>query len=721
VSRTYAYNASGDLYTVTYNDGTPSVTYTYDRRGRQATVVRNSITTSLSFNEADRVLTESYSGGTLAGLSVNNTYNGYLQRDSVNIKNGSTVLQSASFGYDTAGRLSTVTDGAYSAAYAYEANSALIRSVTFTNTAAGGLVSSRAYDYLNRLTSISSVGYGSAASLLPVSYAYRYNAANQRTQATLGDGSYWVYQYDALGQVISGKRYWSDGTPVAGQQFQYGFDDIGNRKTTAAGGDAGGQNLRSATYTANYLNQYSSRTVPAYLDVLGLANPTATVTVNGNGTYRKGEYFQYALNIPNSTPQYPSITVSAQWGTTNQSSTGKAYVPATPENLGYDTDGNLTSDGRWSYTWDGENRLTQMIRDTDTPSGARQKLTFEYDWQGRRIRKKFYTYNSGWVLQSDLAFLYDGWLLMGELNAASSNDKVRTYVWGTDLSGSIGGAGGVGGLLKVTYYGSTTTNAFVSYDGNGNIVALVDGASGSFAARYEFGPFAEPIRASGPMAMADPIRWSSKYQDDESELSYYGWRFYNPGTGRWLNRDPIEEKRGGPNLCAFVVNNPLTYIDTHGREVYAYCPSCRMPISPFEPKPHVCPPKPPRPPQYPDGFAVCTRWIDEPGFIVNCINHCGGAHTYVQYATTPKPPETGPMYLWGRGFTKGGVETERKFNPSTCTRCKKSDESKSDAEIMDCISNHPPSKPYSWGMLFNKYVCKEWAWEAATACGLSCK
>jgi hypothetical protein len=62
--------------------------------------------------------------------------------------------------------------------------------------------------------------------------------------------------------------------------------------------------------------------------------------VNGNSAYRKGEYFQYALNIPNSTPRYPSVTVSAEWGTTNQSSTGKAYLPATQEHFGYDGDGN---------------------------------------------------------------------------------------------------------------------------------------------------------------------------------------------------------------------------------------------------------------------------------------------------------------------------------------------------------------------------------------------
>jgi len=42
--------------------------------------------------------------------------------------------------------------------------------------------------------------------------------------------------YDNLGQVTSGKKYFADGTPVPGQQFEYGFDDIGNRSSTKAGG-----------------------------------------------------------------------------------------------------------------------------------------------------------------------------------------------------------------------------------------------------------------------------------------------------------------------------------------------------------------------------------------------------------------------------------------------------------------------------------------------------
>ena len=91
----------------------------------------------------------------------------------------------------------------------------------------------------------------------------------------------------------------SDGTPVAGQQFEYGFDDIGNRTSTAAGGDGSGTGLRAASYTPNRLNQYTSRTVPGAVDILGVANPTAAVTVNGVSADRKGEYFRRELGVTN--------------------------------------------------------------------------------------------------------------------------------------------------------------------------------------------------------------------------------------------------------------------------------------------------------------------------------------------------------------------------------------------------------------------------------------
>ena len=115
---------------------------------------------------------------------------------------------------------------------------------------------------------------------------------------------------------------------------------------------------------------------------------------------------------------------------------------------------------------------------------------------------------------------------------------------------------------------------FCAYDGNGNVTALVKASDGTLAAQYAYGPFGELLRATGPMAKANPFRFSTKYQDDETDLLYYGYRYYDPDTGRWPNRDPLEEQ-GGVNLYGFVYNNSISAIDTDGRffappEVRAY-------------------------------------------------------------------------------------------------------------------------------------------------------
>ncbi|MEW6159950.1 MAG: RHS repeat-associated core domain-containing protein [Verrucomicrobiota bacterium] len=521
---------------------------------------------------ANQALTESYSGGTLAGLAVNHAFDNYLRSSSVEIKSGSTSLQAVSYAHDNAGRLQSVTDASassHTATYAYHANSHLINTLTFTNSGSGnGMVTTKAYDRLNRLQSIASNAFGSSAPSLPVSFAYQYNAANQRIRADLEDGSYWIYQYDALGQVVLGRKYWADNTAVDGQQFDYAFDDIGNRTTT------GGRTSAVSTYTRNFLNQYSQRTVSDKADALGVANPTAGVTVGiqGGTAYtaaRKGDYFHYPLKIGNNV--YPTIEVKSLYGAT-QTETGEIFNPPATETFTHDADGNLTQDGRWTYLWDGENRLVEMYRDTSTPTlSSRLRLTFEYDHQGRRIRKTFFTHNgTTWVEQADTVFLYDGWNLLGELDANASNAKLRTYVWGLDLSGTMEGgglprqsgaaAGGVRGLLKLTDYTSGTTHHFVAYDGNGNVIALVAGASGAITARYEYGPFGEPLRRTGNLARNNPFRFSTKFTENESGLVYYGYRYFHPGSAAWLSRDPQEEN-GGLNLYLFVQNNPITHVD----------------------------------------------------------------------------------------------------------------------------------------------------------------
>jgi RHS repeat-associated protein len=164
-------------------------------------------------------------------------------------------------------------------------------------------------------------------------------------------------------------------------------------------------------------------------------------------------------------------------------------------------------------------------------------------------------------------FVYDGWNLSAILNPNAS--IAASFMWGTDLSGSMQGAGGVGGLLAENLAGNGVQ--FAAYDANGNVAALVSASSGTVTANYEYGPFGEVIRATGPMAKANPFRFSTKYQDDESDLLYYGFRYLNTSSGRWLNRDQRDERKWEKNVYSFAENRPINSYDLLGLYSVASC------------------------------------------------------------------------------------------------------------------------------------------------------
>ncbi len=568
----YVYDTAGALTNVNYSDGTtPAVGTVYDRLGRATTIYQGSLVTSDTYNLADQLLRESYAGGPLNGQWITNIYDADLRRTNLMAHVGTNVLTTA-YGYDNASRLLTVNDGNNNVAtYSYLANSPLVSQITFTQNGAKRMTTTKQYDYLNRLTQISS--QPSASGTLPISYSYNYNAANQRTRNTFADGSHWVYQYDWLGQVTNGARLWNDGTPVAGQQYQYAFDTIGNRTQTWSGGDTNGLNLRVANYTVNSLNQYTQRGVPGTNDIVGVALIGTNVTVNGVTADRKGEYFHGAVGTNNAShAAWLNVGVVGALNTV----TGNLFVAQSPEHFQYDLDGNLTNDGRWAYIWDGENRLIGMT--VNTNAGPQYQLTFVYDSKGRRTQKIVAT---NYVAFSTNNFLYDGWNLVVE--TAPNSSLVRNYVWGNDLSGSPQGAGGVGGLLEVSYHGGSVTNGFVAYDGNANVAWLVNAADGTVLASYEYGPFGEAVRSTGPLAKNNPVRFSTKYQDDESDLVYYGYRYYKASTGEWLSRDPVDEcgfnrltieaaqddsiKSSAKTSYTFLSNAPFVAVDALGLQV----------------------------------------------------------------------------------------------------------------------------------------------------------
>ncbi|MEK7996598.1 MAG: RHS repeat-associated core domain-containing protein, partial [Planctomycetota bacterium] len=234
-------------------------------------------------------------------------------------------------------------------------------------------------------------------------------------------------------------------------------------------------------------------------------------------------------------------------------------VAAATNRLLYDLDGNLTNDGVWAYSWDGENRLRAVA--PVSPTNGAKRIEMGYDWQGRRNVKIVSTYSGGWSVTGTNRFTYDGWNMVSETRTGSGT-VTNEYLWGLDLSGTLQGAGGIGGLLAFTRTGSPFRETVFS-DANGNVIKTAIKAIDHSSIEYD--SFGNTIDTYQSMPAGDypAFRFSSKYLDEETGLYYYGSRFYNSGLGRWINRDPIGE-RGGRNLCGFVRNAPTYVVDILG-------------------------------------------------------------------------------------------------------------------------------------------------------------
>ena len=239
----------------------------------------------------------------------------------------------------------------------------------------------------------------------------------------------------------------------------------------------------------------------------------------------------------------------------------------------YDADGNMRWDGRMWHTWDAENRLVHSEPGWVGSTNGAVRVVNSYDHRHRRIQKRVemlsgrgagYPFDPSqagtWNTVKTHTFVYDGWNLVLETVAYAdgSVDKIE-YVWGLDLSGTLQGAGGVGGLLFEVRNGQIFIPC---YDANGNVTAYVD-AYGNVRAHYEYSPFGETIAQSGDLADTFTHRFSTKYYDKEMQSYYFGRRQYAPKHGHWFSRDPVGET-GGINLYGMTGNNPINVYDFLG-------------------------------------------------------------------------------------------------------------------------------------------------------------
>jgi hypothetical protein len=132
--------------------------------------------------------------------------------------------------------------------------------------------------------------------------------------------------------------------------------------------------------------------------------------------------------------------------------------------------------------WDAENRLKVVF--PTAPTANSKKLAFTYDYMNRRVRKQVFDWDvsagggaGAWSAtpSKDLQFVYDQWNLLIDLDGLNGNAVLRKYTWGLDLSGSLYGAGGVGGLLAV---GDSSVpegggHYIYFYDANGNVGQVI--------------------------------------------------------------------------------------------------------------------------------------------------------------------------------------------------------------------------------------------------------
>jgi RHS repeat-associated protein len=241
---------------------------------------------------------------------------------------------------------------------------------------------------------------------------------------------------------------------------------------------------------------------------------------------------------------------------TVSTTSGNVYAPPQQEVLEYDDDGNLLSDGRWHYMWNGENRLVKAEELLSPPMREPYVVEYSYDHRGRMIWKTVASPNA--PPSKTIQYTWDDYNIIAEAVVQDAATNTTYNVWGLDLDGTMQGAGGVGGLLAVV---KDSASYIPSWDANGNVMEYVS-SDGTIAAHREYDPFGGTVVYAGN-ANAFTHWFSTKPWCTATGLSEYQYRKYSPVMGRWLARDPIEEE-GGENIFAFVLNESLDHVDVIG-------------------------------------------------------------------------------------------------------------------------------------------------------------
>jgi RHS repeat-associated protein len=533
---------------------------TYDRGNRLKTVVDASGSRTLDYDR-NRLWKTDYTSGPLDAYHVERHHDASGRNDLVTLKRNDQTIHSFSIGYtDDSDEISGLSSGGFSATV-HRNDACYVNKIT-----RGTLDQTWTRGTAGRITAA-----GSTISGAP-SFAYTAFDTKGRRKDCTTSGATWDYDYGSAGQL-------TDATHTSLGSFHYTFDAIGRRD------DNTGSPLNQ--YLAQTHDQTKTLFVAAHLDAhvrvwingiektpfTGLATFPITLTppsdaggwvpwhtlavLDDEGEGTDGANLIYN---PSANPHAESEQAGAVW------------VPPIDEDFSYDADGNRESSALWNYGWDGRNKLVRARTKNHGSAAQGYDITFDYDSEGRRFKKNITRYRNGSIVsENHITFVWDEWDLIYERHQLPSGLTTleRKYVWGPDIAdGNAGGAGGLY-LIRETR-GTTTTDLYPLYDGTGHVIGLSTKIEGvdTLVAEYAYGPFGERIKATGPMAQSNPFRYATKYFDTETGFYDFGLRYYDPGTGQWLNREPLGEDES-LNLYAYCHNDPVNNVDVRGMAQHA--------------------------------------------------------------------------------------------------------------------------------------------------------
>ena len=195
------------------------------------------------------------------------------------------------------------------------------------------------------------------------------------------------------------------------------------------------------------------------------------------------------------------------------------------------------------FSYDALDRLTEVTK-------GNIKYHYQYDADNRRLSKT--VFESGIQIET-IRYVYEG---RNEVGACNGQGKwLERRILGKGIGGEIGAA------IAIEIAGKAYAPI---HDHNGNVISLIDPKKRIVTESYRYSAFGEEQIFNYGETLENPWRFSSKRFDPETRLVYFGQRYYDPAIGRWITKDPCGLEADGPNLYAYVSNNPLILIDEYG-------------------------------------------------------------------------------------------------------------------------------------------------------------